>query len=370
MQFTVSQTEFADAYNRIAPAVPTKTTLPILSNILLRLEGNTLRMVATDLEISVLTDVQVQGQEDGSLCIPAKKIGDITRELEGLDVTFQKDDNLNLQIQAGKGSYVVPGISSQEFPVLPEFEGATELALNANTLDSLIQRTTFAVSKDELRPALTGVFLQIRNGDLRAVATDGHRLVKIIDKNFQFDGDPREIIVPVKALDLIKRNLPDDGEVVCMIGETQLEIKLDGTIIFTRLIEGKYPHYESVIPTNNDSVLKLNAQSLAQAVKRVQIFANPIGRQVVFSLKPDSLEIRAEDIELGGRGHESIAAQYDGDAKEIGYNSTYVLELMKHIKTDDVRFELGGPKQAGIVKPAEQEEGEDFLLLIMPVRLS
>ncbi len=370
MQFTVAQTDFADAFNRVAPAVPTKTTLPILSNVLLRLEGNTLTLVATDLEISVLTEVTVQGAEDGNLCVPAKKIGDITRELDGLDLTFVKDDSLNLSIEAGKGKYLVPGISAQEFPVLPEFEGATELDLNVGKLDSLIQRTIFAVSRDELRPALTGVFMQIRNSEMRAVSTDGHRLVKVVDKTFKFEGDPRELIVPVKALDLIKRNLPDDGAVKCIIGETQLEVKLENTTIFSRLIEGKYPHYESVIPTNNDTTMSVSVQALAQAVKRVQIFANPIGRQVVFHITPGLLEIRAEDIELGGRGNEAIQAQYDGEEKTIGYNSMYILELMKHVKTDDVRFELGGPKQAGIVKPMEQEEGEDFLMLIMPVRLS
>ncbi len=370
MRFTCTQMELLGALNRVAPAVPTKSTLPILSNILLQLDGNRLKMVATDLEVSVVTELEVQGEADGSVSVPAKKIADIVRELDGFSLTCVADESHHMILDAGDGSYQVPGISSQEYPALPEFSSAATLSFSAVKLNSMIHRTAFAVSRDELRPALTGVFFQIRANELRAVATDGHRLVRLIDANFTSDGESRELILPVKALDMIKRNLPDDGEVELVIGENQIMVRLPDATLYSRLIEGRYPHYESVIPQDNNNKLVVSTAAIIQAVKRAQIFANPINRQIVFHLNGNKVSISAEDIELGGKGKEVLDIEYDGDEQTIGYNATYVLDILKHIKTDQVQIELGGPTHAGIVKPIEQEEGEDFLMLIMPVRLS
>ncbi|HEB84697.1 MAG TPA: DNA polymerase III subunit beta [Bacteroidetes bacterium] len=370
MRFSVSQSDFIEALNRVTPAVPSKSTLPILSNILMQLEGNRLRMVATDLEISVLTEIEVTGTKDGGLSVPAKKITDIVRELEGLEITCSSGESLHLQIEAGEGSYQVPGIAEQDFPALPEFEGASTVSLPVEKLSSLIQRTSFAVSRDELRPALTGVFFQIRPNEIRCVATDGHRLVRIIDQSFHSEGEPRELIIPAKALDMIRRNLKEDGDVEIAIGTNQILVKLPDATLYSRLIEGRYPHYESVIPQENHNRLVVARDTLIQAVKRAQIFANPISRQIVFTLKPEKLEISAEDVELGSKGRETVAASYTGEEESIGYNAGYVLDLLRQVETDDVQFDLGGPTQAGIVRPTEQKEGEDFLMLIMPVRLA
>jgi len=370
MRFTVSQTEFLESLGRVAPAVPTKSTLPILSNVLLKLEENKLRMVATDLEVSVVTEMEVQGEEDGSLSIPAKKIADIVRELDDLTLTCESDDSFHLLIEAGEDKYQVPGISSQEFPSLPEFEASDNIEISAEKLSSFIQRTIFAVSRDELRPALTGVFFQIRAQEIRAVATDGHRLVRIIDQDFNSDCDSKEIIIPVKALDMIKRNLPGDGNVELVIGANQILIKLPDATLYSRLIEGRYPHYESVIPQENHNRLVVPLSVVISKVKRAQIFANPINRQIVFDLVKNKLEISAEDVELGGKGKAVIECNYDGEEQKIGYNAAYVLDLLKQIKTENVQFDLGGPTQAGIVRPTEQTKGEDFLMLVMPVRLS
>ncbi len=370
MHFRTDQNELMAALQRVMPAVPAKSTLPILSNILLRLESNTLRLVATDLEISVVTDLEVQGEKDGSISIPAKKLGDIIRELEGLEVSLEADDAYHVSIQAGEGQFQVPGISPQEFPSLPEFEPALKLQFTAEKLESMIRRTAFAVSKDELRPALTGVFMQIRDHELRTVATDGHRLVRIIDQDFHNEGEDQEIIIPTKALDMVRRNLPDEAEVELGIGNNQLLVQLPEATLFSRLIEGRYPHYETVIPKENNNRLIVGRDALEKAVRRVQIFANPINKQIVFNISGTELTITSEDVELGGKGQQSLDVQYDGEDVTIGYNAAYVLELLRQITTDMVRFELGGATQAGIVKPTEQREKEDFLMLIMPVRLS
>ncbi len=369
MRFRVSQDQILEALARVAPTVPTKSTLPILSNVLLQLEGNTLRIVATDLEVSVVTEMEVDGERDGSVTAPAKKIQDIVRELEGMVLTCDVDENNHLHLETEIGQYQLMGSSAQEFPTLPEFAGATTLKLGADKLLSLVNRTIFAVSRDELRPALTGVFFQIRTHELRAVATDGHRLVRITDQKFESESE-HELIIPVKALDMIRRNLPEEGDIELAIGENQIMVVLPEATLYSRLIEGRYPHYESVIPSENNNRLIVSTDQLIRSLKRAQIFANPINRQVVFNLDPDKLEITAEDVELGGKGRESIAAKYDGEGQSIGYNAAYLLDLLKHVETEDVRFDLGGPKQAGIVKPTVGDEGEDFLMLIMPVRLS
>lgn len=370
MRFTVAQADLMEALGRVAPAVPTKSTLPILSNVLLQLEENRLRMVATDLEVSVVTEAEVQGEESGSVSVPAKKIGDIVRELEGLSLTITVDEGHHLMIDAGEGQYQVPGVSAQEFPSLPEVDSAATLGFPAEDLKSMINRTIFAVSRDELRPALTGVFFQVRPTELRCVATDGHRLVRIIDQNFKAEGESRELILPVKALDMIRRNLPDKGDVELVVGGNQIMVRLEDATLYSRLIEGRYPHYESVIPQENHNKLVVSADLLTRAVKRAQIFANPINRQIVFHLTPEKVEISAEDVELGGKGREAVDARYEGEPQTIGYNAAYVLELLKQVETDEVQFDLGGPTQAGIVRPTDQKEGEDFLMLVMPVRLS
>ncbi|MBS1261085.1 MAG: Beta sliding clamp [Calditrichaeota bacterium] len=369
MRFRVAQDQFLEAIGRVAPTVPTKSTLPILSNVLLRLEEKTLHIAATDLEVSVVTELAVDGERDGSVSVPAKKIGDIVRELEGLVLTCDVDENHHLKLETEIGEYELLGTRAEEFPSLPEFDGATTIEIEAEKLDSMIQRTIFAVSRDELRPALTGVLLQLRSHELRAIATDGHRLVRIIDQEFESESE-HELIVPVKALDLVRRNLPEEGTVELAIGESQIRAKLPEATLYSRLIEGRYPHYESVIPSENNNRLIVSTDVLVRALKRAQIFANPINRQVVFNLAPDSLEVLAEDVELGGKGHEKVEAKYDGEEQGIGYNASYLLDLLKHVVTDDVRFDLGGPKQAGIVRPTVPNEGEDFLMLIMPVRLS
>ncbi|MFH0882409.1 MAG: DNA polymerase III subunit beta [bacterium] len=370
MRFTVEQATLREALDRVAPAVPTKSPLPILANILLRLEGNRLNLVATDLEVSVVTNLEVKGEKDGSLSVPAKKISDIVRELDGMSIVCSMDGGNHLTVEAGGGQYQVPGISAQEFPSLPEFESAATVTLTAEKLDSMITRTIFAVSRDELRPALTGVFFQIRPHEMRCVATDGHRLVRIIDQEFKTEGESRELIIPVKALDMIKRNIPDEGNVELLIGPSQIMARLENSTLYSRLIEGRYPHYESVIPQENHNKLVVSVDALTAAVRRAQIFANPINRQIVFKLVPGKLEISAEDVELGGKGVEQVDATYDGEEQTIGYNAGYVLDLLRQVKTDQVQFDLGGPTQAGIVRPMEQEKGEDFLMLVMPVRLS
>ena len=369
MRFSTSQTNFIEAFNRIAAAVPSRATLPIISNILLQLEGNRLRMVATDLEVTILTDIEVQGETDGSLSVPAKKIGDITRELEGLELECWMDERNHLQMQAGAGAYQVPGIPGLEFPSLPEVVEATQVSLSAEKLDGMIRRLTFAASRDELRPALTGVFFQFRPQEIRAVATDGHRLVRIFDQTFKYEGEAHELIFPVKALDMVRRNLPKEGSVQMTIGANQVVLKLQDATLYSRLIEGKYPHYESVIPQNIEEHLIVKTGDLVRAVKRAQIFSNPVSKQIVFHLFADKLEITAEDIEQGGQGKESIPATYNGTEKEIGYNAAYMLEILKQIDTEEMVMEVGGVTQAAVVKPLEQADGEDFLMLIMPVRL-
>ncbi|MDP8207979.1 MAG: DNA polymerase III subunit beta [Candidatus Electryonea clarkiae] len=370
MQFTVSQSDFLETFSRVSPAVPSKSTLPILSNVLLKLEGDLLQLIATDLELSVLTEIKVSGIKDGSIAVPAKKVGDIIRELEGMELDFFLDENMHMQIKAGEGEYHVPGISAQDFPSLPEFTGASNFSIEAKRLKSSITRTIFAVSKDELRPALTGVFFEIMPQELKFVTTDGHRLVRIIDQKFEYDGEPQELIVPVKALDMIQRNLPEEGDIVFSIGSNQIMLKLDNITIYSRLIEGKYPHYESVIPKDNDSHLIVSTELFTKMIRRAQIFANPISHQIVLNISSNSIEISAEDIELGGRGSEKISASFNGDDRVVGYNATYVLELMKQIDTDELRIEFGAEKKAGIVRPIEQKENEDFMMLIMPVRLN
>lgn len=373
MKFTVAKSVLQKALQKVVGVIPSKTTIPILENVLLELQENKLQITGTDLEICISTTINVNGTADGSTTVPAKSLNEILRELPEIPIEIQSDEQNKISIRTPNGLYRLASQPKDEFPTIVLEESEGQFDIDANLLARMITRTIFAVSTDELRATLMGVYFQLMKEGFRCVATDGHRLVKIHNNMFKSPDFQKNVIVPTKALSLILRNieaLDAPRNINIAFGENHLIFKLDETFIYSKIIEGQYPKYENVIPIDNDKKLIINRDQLAAAVRRVAIFSNSYTHQIKFTIQSNLLKISSEDIEYGGEGNEELEVKYDSAPMEIGYNGLYILDLIKNIDTDEVVFLLKDSVSAAIVTPIAQKPNEELMMLIMPIRLT
>ena len=369
MKFTVNKKPFYQAVQNIIGVVPVKTTIPILGNILVDLQGNELSLTGTDLEVSISTKIEVQGDQDGAVAIPAKVLYEIVRELPEIPIAFECDDEFKISLKTDKGFYKLSGVSKEDFPKIVVEGQQDHVTINAQLFNGIINKTIFAVSTDELRTTLMGVLLKISDEQLRLVSTDGHRLVKIDLKNFKSNLNS-EAIVPTKALNLVSKNLNDTEEIKVRLSEDHIVFVLGETVIYSKGIEGQFPNYDRVIPVDNDKTVILNRELLNSSVRRVAIFSNSITHQIRLSVSSGQLKIKSEDIEFGGEAEETIDTDYNYDDLDVGYNANYLLDILRHLDTDEIILKVKDQISAGIIYPTNQKENEDILMLLMPIRLN
>jgi len=370
MKFTVASNDLQKVLTRIIGVVPSKSTLPILENILFDLKKNTLRLSATDLEVSMSATMEVKGTEEGSITVPAKRLMETIRALTDVSLVFAADLSSNkIKMITESGEYTLMGESSEEFPSLPQFKGENQIKIDGAQLRRIIGRTNFSVSTDELRPAMTGVLFQVDEKELRAVATDGHRLVRFRYMGLKDVKLKKDIIIPAKALSLVAKT-SEDAESQITLDSSHAQFSFGTTVLTSRLIEENYPNYESVIPLDNEKTVVVNRDLLLNSVRRVSLYSSTTTHQIRFSVKKGEMKIAAEDIDFGGEAREKIHCKYDGDELEIGFNSTYVIDILSHVDAEEVTFKLSTPVRAAIVSPTSQKENEDILMLVMPVRLN
>jgi DNA polymerase-3 subunit beta len=371
MKFSASSTDLQHALAKVGGVVPSKSTLPILENILFDLLNNTLTLTATDMDISLTATLQVKGTEDGRIAIPAKRLMDTVRSFpEKSEPVLAADTTTNkIRITTANGEFTLTGESAKEFPTPPQFKGTDDIVLDSSSLKKIIHRTSFAVSTDELRPAMMGVLLQPKAQDIRAVATDGHRLVKYVHKLSSTTGLKRDVIIPAKALNIIGKSI-ESGDNTLSVSETHLRVQFDRSILISRLIDETYPNYESVIPLDNQKSMTVSRQATVDSIRRVSLYASATTHQIKFSIKKGALTLSAQDVDFGGDAKETIPCEYADDDLEIGFNSTYVLDVLTHLDADQVEFKFSTPTRAGIVSPAGPASGEDVIMLVMPVRLN
>ncbi len=370
MKFSVSTNEFQKLLGSISGVIPSKSTLPILENFLFELSGNSLQVTATDLEMYTTVSINVDSADKGKLVIPAKRILEIVRSITDPTMKFNVDVESNkIVLTTENGEYKLTGESSENYPSLPEFKGEKELKVSSDVLKRMITKAEFAVSSDELRPAMTGVLVQIRPEELSAVSTDGHRLVRYRNTTFTSKHKAVDLIIPAKALKLTVKCL-EESEGTMFFNESHIKFLLGNITLITRLIEEKYPNFESVIPVDNTKKLVVNKNQLLSSVRRTALFANTTTRQVRFSMTSGSLAISAEDIDFGSEAKETLTCDYDAEPMEIGFNAGYVVDVLSHVDSEDAIFMLSQPTRAVMVKPTTSQEGEDVLMLVMPVRLN
>lgn len=369
MKFTTTTGELQRVLSKVGGVIPTKSTMPILENFHFDLLNNTLTITGTDLEISQTTSLEVKGTEDGKIAVPAKRLNDTVRALPDTEMLFTIDTTSNkIKIATKSGEYNLTGESAKDFPEVPPFNGKEEISLDSALLRKIIHRTLFAVSTDELRPAMMGVLLQSKGTDLRSVATDGHRLVKCSYKTPK-TALKKDIIIPAKAMNIVAKAI-EGGTIKMGVSDTHVKFEFDKNIIVSRLIDETYPNYESVIPTENDKTMTVNREQLAAAVRRVALYASSVTHQIKLSIVKNGLTVSAQDVELGGEAKESLECHYTNGSLDIGFNATYLVDILSHLDSEEVSFKFSSPTRAGIVVPAGDQRDEDVVMLVMPVRLN
>jgi DNA polymerase-3 subunit beta len=369
MRFKTNKMKLYTSVARLQSIVPPKSTIPILSNILFDLEGKRLELKVTDLDVSMTSSLDVEILNNGSITVPARVFSEIVKELPDYELEIIATEN-RMEIKCGSGVYKLSGFSAEDFPKLPDIHPGRQVKIDAKSFYKMVKKVLFAVSKDETRPALNGVLWHTSEDGLNLVATDGHRLAKVTRNDIKIAGYKEDIIIPPKVLDnLVKLSGEDTEEIGVILNENSIVFVLEDAVITSRLLEGPYPNYEQVVPKDNDKILLIDKELLQAAVRRVSILSNSLTHQVKFALKRDSLELSATNFDFGGEARESLKVSYNEEDMDIGYNAMYILDILKQVENDEVRFELNNPTTAAVVKPQDPAEEEKSLFLVMPLRL-
>ena len=370
MKFTASTSDLQRILAKLAGVIPSKSTMPILETFLFQLANNTLSVTATDLVVTSTIELDVTGSEDGIIAMPAKRFLDTVRSLPDTNASFSIDITTNkIKITTPNGEYSLTGESSKEYPQVPPFKGSSEFVIESSALRKLIHRTTFAVSTDELRPAMMGILIQAKGSEIRAVATDGHRLSKI---SYAIDNPvhlAKDIIIPAKAMIILAKAV-ESGSCTISTSDTHVRFVYDHSVLVSRIIEETYPNYESVIPQDNTKIAIVSRDQAIASIRRVSLYASATTHQVKLELGANSLKLSAQDVDFGGEATETLPCEYSGDEMEIGFNATYLVDILSHLDTERVKFKFGSPTRAGIVVPAEETQHESTVMLIMPVRIN
>ena len=366
MKFSIPKAGLQHLLQVVSSAVPTKSTLPILSNVLVEAKDDGITLVSTDLDLSIRTRGDADVGAAGSITVPAKRMAEIVRELPDADVKVAVTGT-KVKLTCGNGSFTILGLDPEDYPQLPQIDAEKMVSLPTDVLKRGVSRTAYAVSTDETRQMLTGVLLQIKSGEMRLVATDGHRLAKCAFKG-SFKAIDRDLIVPPKALNQVVRLAEGQDTVNLTVSKNFAVFEVGTTTVYSRLIDGNFPNYEQVIPKESPRKVKMPREELVGALRRISVLSDNVTRQIKLGLKPERVELSVSTADVG-EGKESLGVEYTGDELAVGYNAAYLLEALRTIPTDSVELRLNTPTSPGIFVPAEQEDGEDQLCLVMPLRL-
>jgi DNA polymerase-3 subunit beta len=370
MKFIVSSSALLKQLQHISGVISANTVLPILEDFLFEVEKNKLSVVATDLETVMRIQMDIEAKDTGKVCIPAKILLDSLKNIPDQPLTFNIDKNFGIELTSDNGKYKVMGENPDNFPKEPSADETTSFNTTSSALITAINKTLFAVSNDDLRPAMTGVFFELDKKGMQTVATDAHRLVKYRRKDVSCPKSD-SFIVPKKPLTLLKTALPsNDDEISISYNSNHLFVKHGTTQMSCRLIDARFPDYKVVIPTDNPYKLVVNKNDFQGALRRVSIFSNKSTNQVALAIAGSELELTAQDIDFSFEGDERMKCQYDGEDLTIAFNAKFLIEMLSAADSDEIKIELSTPTKAGIIKPTEQDENEELMMLVMPLMLN
>ncbi len=367
MKFTITREQLSEGVSAVNAAVPTKTTLPVLANILLEATKDGLRLSGTDLDIAVGTTVPASVDQEGAITLPARKLAELVRELPSAGIRVTTQGEQRVTIECGRSKFKLLGLPREEFPAFPQVSFDQAGKTTARELQKLVAHVAFAASTEESRPILNGVLWQLTGDRMRMVATNGHRLAKM-EVPIGGAGEPAELIVPPKALEQLRKLFNPDDEIEIGRSENHLGFRSPSTVVYTRLIEGPYPNYEQVIPRENDKVATAEKAALMAAIRRMSIVASDQTHRIRMSFGDGSCKLSVTTPDLG-EAQEEISLTYEGEPLDIGFNANYLLEVLKYMPTDEVRLTFKAPERAATVEPVGWDDPAAYLTLVMPLRL-
>jgi len=362
MKLKIDKDTLLDGIHIVQNIVSSKTTLPILSNILLEASGKTLKLNTTDLDIGISCEIPVETLEEGAITIPAKRFGDIIKELPSGEISINTKKNNQVDIEGNKCRFKLIGMSKEEFPKFPEFKDKEVIKIEQAVLKEMLRMTSFAVSHEESRYILNGVLLEMEGDTIRMVATDGRRLAKIEKKSTKVIKKEVSVIIPLKAVQEIFRNLGEEGQVSMVGGTNQVLFDIGGTLIATRIIEGEFPNYEQVIPKPAPSGIKIGRVALLSAIKRANLLATPDFQAIKFELFLDKLVVSKTTPDVG-ESREEVVIEHKGKEMIVGFNPQFLIDVLKNIDDETINMELLGPDKAGVIRMS------DYLYLALPMRI-
>tara|TARA_B110000285_G_scaffold135217_1_gene151536 strand:- start:145 stop:1260 length:1116 start_codon:yes stop_codon:yes gene_type:complete len=370
MNFVISSETLLKQLLKISGVLSTSNSLPILDNFLFVIENGQMIVSASDAESTISTQLDVESKEKGKICIPAKLLLDVLKNLPEQPCTFSVNvDNFSIEIAYNNGKSKMVGYSGDDFPKTPTLENPSSIQITGSIISSAINKTLFAAGVDDLRPVMSGVFCEFSPESITFVATDAHKLVRYTRTDSQATGSS-SFILPKKPLNILKATVLNDQEVQLEYNDSNAVFTFGNIVLVCRLIDGKYPNYEAVIPKENPNVLTIDRLQFLSSVKRVSIFSNKTTHQIQLKLAGSELSLSAEDIDFSNEANERITCNYSGEDMEIGFNSRFLMEMLNNLETTDVRLEMSEPSRAGLLMPSESNKNEDILMLVMPVMLN
>jgi DNA polymerase-3 subunit beta len=341
-----------------------------LDNFLFEINDDKLIVLASDLETTMITSLEVQVEESGKIAIPAKLLLDVLKNLPDQPCSFRITSDFGIEIGYDNGKSKMVGFNAEEYPKLPVLENKSSVKITGEILSRAINKTLFATGNDELRPVMSGVFCQFSDKEITFVATDAHKLVRYTRKDFAADGNA-SFILPKKPLNLLKSNVRGDEDLTIEFNSSNAIFTFNDLTLICRLIDGKYPNYEAVIPKENPNVLTIDRQQFLSSIKRVSIFSNKTTHQIKLKLAGSELILSAEDLDFSNEANERLVCNYDGDDMEIGFNSRFLVDMLSNLDTTEVRLAMSIPSKAGLLMPnLPENQDEDILMLVMPVMIN
>lgn len=371
MKFIVNSAYLLKQLSNINGVITTNPVVPILENFLFELEKGSLTVTASDLQTSMITELQVESKEKGSIAVPARILLDTLKNLPEQPVTFSIDESTySIEIISDNGRYKLSGENATDFPKVPSVSNDFSAEISTDVLARAINNTIFATSNDELRPAMTGVYVNLGDKNTTFVATDGHRLVRYRRTDVKSENG-NSIIIPRKALNLLKATLPSENtEVSLNFNMSNAYFKFGNIKMICRLIDERFPDYDNVIPSVNNIKMSIERSDFLGALKRISIYANKTTHQVRIKITGSELQISAEDLDFSNEANERLSCDHEGEDIEIGFNAKFLIEMLTNMVSNKIKLTMSAPNKAGVILPAEKDESEDILMLVMPVMLN
>jgi DNA polymerase-3 subunit beta len=371
MKFIVNSTALLRELQKLNSVISSNNTLPILDNFLFEINGGNMAVTASDLEVTMKVAISVESEVDGRITIPARILVDTLKTFSNQPLTFVIDlNNYSIEIISELGNYKLSGNNADEFPKSPTLTNSSSTFFKSEILHNAINKTLFASGNDDLRPVMSGVYCELSPEQVTFVATDAHKLVKHSRNDLSSD-KTASLILPKKPLTILKNNIIDGIDVKLDFNDTNALFSFENNIIICRLIDGKYPNYDAVIPKENPNKLTIETSLLLSSIKRISIYANKTTHQIRLKVAGSELQISSEDLDFSNKADERLPCHYEGEDIEIGFNSKFVIDMLNNIGSNKISLEMSAPNRAGIILPLDGTvEGENTLMLVMPVMLN